>query len=681
MRSFLSRRRRLINGKATLVLALAFLVPAASAQVTWFKGNTHSHTELSGHADSSPEHVAKWYHDRGYNFLILSEHNRFIDPDSVTLPPNSRRDFILIPGEEITGRKVIHTTAMNVPGLVNWEADHEHKHVIVQSHVDSTLEAGGIPILNHPNYQWALTTTDIRPVERLHLFELHNGHPHVHNWGDSTHASTEQMWDGLLTDGMLIYGVSSDDAHDFKKWGVEVSNPGRGWVMVRAKSLTPEAITHAMRSGDFYASSGVILSEVHRGKLYHVKIDHDATNRELASPYLVGHHVSATAPGVEISFVGPGGSVLATYEGTEAEFPVSPDLAYVRAKVTARRLRSGGGYEAFYAWTQPFFNDERGLASVPPEPGESHPTEMMAAARFFLDTLTPEQRAKALYPFDAEERFNWHFIPRARNGLPLKEMSPEQRFAAHSLLQAALSARGYLKATGVISLEEVLRSIETSGPVRDQELYYVTLFGEPSEDAAWGWRFEGHHLSLNYSASSDELSVTPSFMGANPAQVRSGPRTGLRVLAAEEDLARRLVKSFSSSQRDRAVIAPDAPDDILTGTERRPRVGAYEGLSASEMSRSQRDLLRRLILEYAGNVQDAEERMAKIDARFDELHFAWAGGVEPGDRHYYRIHGPTVVFEYDNTQNGANHVHAVWRDMEDDFGADLLKRHYEEHEH
>ena len=664
-----------------MFLIAGLLAPAASGQSAWYKGNTHSHTELSGHADSSPDYVARWYHDRGYNFLILSEHNRFINPDSVTLPPNNRADFILIPGEEITGRKVIHTTAMNVPGLVNWEADHEHKHVIVQSHVDSTLEAGGIPILNHPNYQWALTTKDIRPVERLHLFELHNGHPHVHNWGDSTHASTEQMWDELLTDGMLIYGVSSDDAHDFKKWGSAVSNPGRGWVMVRSRSLTPQAITDAMRAGDFYASSGVILSEVHRDKLYHVTIDEEATRRELASPYLVGHVVTATAPGYEITFIGPGGSVLATFEGTEAEFPVSPDLAYVRAKVTARRLRSGGGYEAFYAWTQPYFNDERGLAVVAPESAESHPTEMAAAARQFLDSLTPEQRTKAFYPFDAEERFNWHFIPRARQGLPLKEMSPEQRFAAHSLLQTVLSARGYLKATGVISLEEVLRSIETSGPVRDQELYYVTVFGEPSEEAPWGWRFEGHHLSLNYSAAADELSVTPAFLGANPAQVRSGARAGLRVLAGEEDLARRLVKSLTPTQRNIAVIAPDAPDDIITGTDRRPKIGAYEGLKASEMNRPQRDLLRRLIWEYAGNVEDSEQRMAKIDATFDDIHFAWAGGLEPGDRHYYRIHGPTAIFEYDNTQNGANHVHTVWRDMEDDFGADLLKRHYEEHRH
>lgn len=352
-----------------VVIAFALASPSRAQERTWYKGNTHSHTELSGHADSSPEYVAKWYLDRGYNFLILSEHNRFIDPDSVDLPKDRREDFILIPGEEVTGKKVIHTTAMNVGGLVDWSADHPHKHQIIQSHVDSTIQAGGTPILNHPNFGWAVAAGDILPVERLHLFELYNGHPHVHNFGDSTHVSTEELWDHLLTEGMLIYGVSSDDAHEFQKWGTGVSNPGRGWVMVRAPKLEPGAITAAMRGGHYYATNGVILSEVERGPTYRVRIDKEATRREMGSPYLTGHHVPEGEPGFEIQFIGPGGEILSStdLEGPDAdkagpgsaELEVSDEFAYVRAKVIFRRLRSGGGLEAFYAWTQPFFTDDR----------------------------------------------------------------------------------------------------------------------------------------------------------------------------------------------------------------------------------------------------------------------------------------------------------------------------------
>ncbi|MEX2401443.1 MAG: CehA/McbA family metallohydrolase [Rhodothermales bacterium] len=346
------------------LLAVVFLTactggPEVQPEGRWFKGNTHAHTVLSGHGDTSPDSVARWYLDRDYHFLILSEHNQFIRPDSVDLPPDRRDDFILIPGEEVTGHQVIHTTAMNVDGLVDWTADHDHKHEIIQSHVDSTIHAGGTPILNHPNFRWAVEASDIRPVRRLHMFELYNGHPEVHNFGDSAHVSIEDMWDELLTDGMLIYGVSSDDAHEFRTWSTDVSNPGRGWVMVRSDSLTPTAITRAMRGGRFYATSGVILDDVRRTSDYALRVDEEATRRAMGSPYLTGHHVEDGEPGFELQFIGPGGNVLRRVRGTEAAYAVPKDLAYVRAKVIYRRLRSGGGLEAFYAWTQPFFTDER----------------------------------------------------------------------------------------------------------------------------------------------------------------------------------------------------------------------------------------------------------------------------------------------------------------------------------
>ncbi len=359
MRTIVRSANPALRFLSLLVVTSLFAPSIAAQEATWYKGNTHAHTVLSGHGDTSPDSVARWYLDRGYHFLILSEHNQFIHPDSVDLPPDRRDDFILIPGEEVTGHQVIHTTAMNIRGLVDWTAEHEHKHDVIQSHVDSTIGAGGTPILNHPNFEWALTTADVRPVQRLHLFELYNGHPAVNNFGDSTRISTERMWDELLTDGMLIYGVSSDDAHNFDTWGTDVSNPGRGWVMVRADALTPSAVTRAMRGGHYYATSGVLLDDVRRGRRYAVRVDPEATRREMGSPYLTGHHVDEGPPGFEIQFVGPDGEILKSVHDTEASFTIPDGHAYVRAKVIFRRLRSGGGYEAAYAWTQPFFMDER----------------------------------------------------------------------------------------------------------------------------------------------------------------------------------------------------------------------------------------------------------------------------------------------------------------------------------
>lgn len=355
-----------------LITATAFAVVSRPSddprEKQWYKGNTHAHTELSGHGDASPDHVAAWYHDLGYNFLILSEHNIFIDPDSVNLPADRREDFILIPGEEVTGQEVIHTTAMNIQGLVNWHTDHEHKHEIIQSHVDSTIEAGGTPILNHPNFRWAVSADDVLPVERLHLFELYNGHPEVQNFGDHEHPSTEEIWDDLLTRGMLIYGVSSDDAHDFHRWDETYSNPGRGWVMVHADELSPNAVTQAMRRGDFYATSGIVLSAVEReGDAYRIAVDVGATEEELRSPYLIGDRVVKAQPvrrgEYEISFVGEQGAVLKTVKDAVASYPVSNDQSYVRARITYRRPAEGGGVEAFYAWTQPVFTDDRAEAA------------------------------------------------------------------------------------------------------------------------------------------------------------------------------------------------------------------------------------------------------------------------------------------------------------------------------
>src|SRR5438046_7795842 len=207
----------------------------------------------------------------------------------------------------------------------------------------------------------------------------------------------------------------------------------------------------------------------------------------------------------------------------------------------------------------------------PPEGAPLVAEEMVAAANNFLATLTAEQAAKATYPLEANERFNWHFIPRERKGLPFKEMAPEQKHLAHALLSTGLSHRGYLKASTIMSLEQVLRDLEQGkGPTRDPELYFVTLFGKPDPKGTWGWRLEGHHLSLNFMLiDGAEITVTPSFLGSNPGEVREGPRKGLRVLGAEEDLARQLVKSLTDEQMKSAVYTNTATREIITGNNRK----------------------------------------------------------------------------------------------------------------
>ena len=313
---------------------------------------------------------------------------------------------------------------------------------------------------------------------------------------------------------------------------------------------------------------------------------------------------------------------------------------------------------------------------------------MLASAQLFLKELGPGMLDRATYPFESDERFNWHYIPRSRRGVPIKVMTEKQREAAFALLQNALSDQGYEKVTGIIQLEAVLRELEGRGlgdTFRDPDLYYFTIFGTPSTDAPWGWRVEGHHLSLNFSSATEELvAATPAFMGANPAEVPEGPLKGWRVLEEEEVLARDLFNALGPSQRSMAIISKSAPSDIITGASRKARIGIPEGLSASEMTDTQKAQLMHLVKVYIRNNGDrlANAQLERIEqAEVEKLHFAWAGDAEPRRAHYYRIHGPTLLIEYDNSRNNANHIHTVVRDLENDFGEDILRTHYEQSEH
>lgn len=305
-------------------------------------------------------------------------------------------------------------------------------------------------------------------------------------------------------------------------------------------------------------------------------------------------------------------------------------------------------------------------------------------ATAFLNLLDESQAARARYPLDDEERFNWHYIPRQRNGIPLKELTEKQRQAAVDLLKASLSDQGFQKAGNIMALENVLREVESRGQddtYRDPLNYSVTIFGDPDSQLAWGWRLEGHHISLNFCAAEGIIaSATPTFWGSNPATVRSGRYTGKQVLKQEMDLGFTLVNSLDAAQLKAALFSEKAPGDIITGNHRKADLLEPMGLSYKEMKENQKKLLIQLLNVYVKNYEFgfAKRFMSKIEkAGIENLSFAWAGSLQPGAGHYYRIQGPMLLIEYDNTQNNANHVHSVVRDLTDDFAGDILREHYE----
>ena len=339
---------------------------------------------------------------------------------------------------------------------------------------------------------------------------------------------------------------------------------------------------------------------------------------------------------------------------------------------------------------------------------------MVNAANRFVESLnTRFQRPMTVFKFDAADRTNWHYFPEGnftqthgyeRNGITFAEMDAKQQHLAHGLLSTGLSKTGYAKAVDVMALEDIVRVIEadTTGH-RDTQGFHFTIFGEPSLTAIWGWRVEGHHLSLHYTIENGKLvSASPTFFGANPHEVAQGPHKGMRALADEEDLALALLQSLGPEKQKRAVFSDVAPFDILTMAHTRAELeGEPQGLPASEMNETEYGMLLALIDEYAGNVPSdvAARRMkAARDTPRDELLFAWAGRIgrpkaqevvvgslTTGNRevggNYYRVQAPTFLIEYDNTQNQSNHSHSVWRDFEGDFGLDVLALHHRQYDH
>jgi hypothetical protein len=309
------------------------------------------------------------------------------------------------------------------------------------------------------------------------------------------------------------------------------------------------------------------------------------------------------------------------------------------------------------------------------------PALMSDAARAYLNSLTPELRAKTSIAFTDDERSNWHFVPlNNRKGVALREMTSAQKHLAEALLSSALSSQGIVKAHTIMSLDQVLKDAEQGkGPERDPEKYFVSIFGEPSEKGTWGFRFEGHHVAMNFTIVNGKIASSPNFFGANPAEVKTGPRAGLRALKREEDIARELVKSMTAEQQKVAIVDKAAPRDIITFDSRKAALtGQPSGIAYSQLKATQKEIMEALVAEYAMNFPPmiADFRMDQFKKSQANLFFAWAGGIEPGDLHYYRVQTPLFLIEYDKTQDQGNHIHSVWRDFNGDFGADLLAQHY-----
>ena len=310
---------------------------------------------------------------------------------------------------------------------------------------------------------------------------------------------------------------------------------------------------------------------------------------------------------------------------------------------------------------------------------------MKEAASKFLDSLDKNQKSIASFQYLDGERLFWYYPPLNRHGLPLRDMNKAQRDLAFALMASGLTQQAYNQAKQIIDLELLLGSSEKERGivtfVRDPALYYFTVFGDPLDsENPWGWRVEGHHISMHFSVWKNEvISTTPFFFGSNPAEVIDGPKSGLRILSAREDMAMILMQSLDASQKSTAIIYDKAPSDLLTYNSSKVVLPREEGLPASKMNTGQRQALMSLIGEYIKQVKsDISYRTATTlgELSLDDIFLAWAGPVDLSKAHYYRIHAGNFLVEFDNAQNGANHIHSVWRDIENDFAQDVMRDHH-----
>lgn len=348
-----------------LTVATWVLSSCATTESHWYKGNTHTHS-LYSDGDSPVKNVIQWYHDNGYQFLFITDHNYPLVPDTILPSSLARTDFMLIQGNEVSDINGVHTTALNtnvfIPTLRYYkngvkkglfaanilDSLPQSKTEILRMHIQSIVQAGGMPIINHPNFISGLQVSDILPVDGVMHLEVFNGHPEVFNWGNELHQPVEQKWDSLLVNHRLFYAVASDDEHILLQQGRDKANPGRGWIMVKADKLQPDNILKAVQVGDFYASTGVILKKYEvKGKTIKIIVDEKATLAEIKQNRGYYREVKGR-DGFKIDFVGYNGVIEKTVAGLKAEYTELPKGGYIRARISYQSRD-----KCYYAWCQP----------------------------------------------------------------------------------------------------------------------------------------------------------------------------------------------------------------------------------------------------------------------------------------------------------------------------------------
>jgi hypothetical protein len=308
-------------------------------------------------------------------------------------------------------------------------------------------------------------------------------------------------------------------------------------------------------------------------------------------------------------------------------------------------------------------------------------------AKTFIGALDSGQKARSVFAFDQMSRYEWHYVPAtmmARGGIALKDLDSSQKQMIYALVNHYLSKKGSARTQEIMKNEYFLKESEPNNQNRIPENYFVAFYGNPGMDSTWGWKFSGHHVALNFTIVKDELAFAPFFFGIYPAEIKSGPNKGWRIIKDEEDLGFELINSLTAAQKSKAIFQLQAFTDIVTTNSVQVAPLATVGILAKDMNHEQKTVLNKLVVAYLSSMPNdiAEKRMKRIVSEdFDAIRFGWAGALVSGEPHYYRIQGKTFLVEFDNTQNHANHIHTVWRDFNGDYGIDLLKEHYQTSQH
>lgn len=315
------------------------------------------------------------------------------------------------------------------------------------------------------------------------------------------------------------------------------------------------------------------------------------------------------------------------------------------------------------------------------------PNSGSSVSATFINSLDSSQKLKSVFEFEEMSRYEWHFLPATmftRQGIAIRNLDTAQKKNFYLLLKYFLSESGYQRTNEIMSYEYLLRELEPHNSNRIAENYFAAIYGHPNKDSVWGWKFSGHHLALNFTIVNDKIAYAPFFFGVSPAEIKDGINKGKRIIKDEEDIAFELMNSLSAIQKQKAVFQLQAFPEIVTTNAQQVAPLTPVGLLAKDMTSTQKIILNRLIVAYLSSMpkQIAEARIKRIAAEdMNEIRFGWAGGLTPGAPHYYRIQGKTFLIELDNTQEKANHIHTVWRDFNGDFGADLLREHYQNSKH